>query len=266
MKTIKTSLVVLALITASSASYAETLPFTLSISGAGIDHQSKLELSDLGEGKTIHKLDFKDSAGTAYGLDINYKELPANRSYPSNLDITLRDGNGNKLGYLFFAINNVAFLKRMGEFGLIVDVNGQPVNIDFIFDSDKTGQLRVAALADERLVQDTLVPKFGFQMIRPVVLPETSPGLRSQSYALDNHPYEVNYTLKDMDNGGVQFQFNLSTTQDNQARLLERIWFNADSLGTLREGMFAGKYFDADAGTFKLVFYPAQGQTQPAGT
>lgn len=67
-----------------------------------------------------------------------------------------------------------------------------------------------------------------------------------------------------MDNGGVQFQFNLSSTQDNQARLLERIWFNADSLDTLREGMFAGKYFDADAGTFKLVFYPTQGQTQPA--
>ena len=192
MKTMNASLTALVLITASSTSYAETLPFTLSVSGGGIDHQSKLELSDLGEGKTTHKLDLKDSAGTTYSLDINYKALPANRSYPSNLDITLRDSNGNKLGYLFFAINNVAFLKRMGEFGLIVDVNSQPIDISFSFDSDKTGQLRVATLGEERLVQDTLAPKFGFQMIRPVVLPKTSPGLRSQSYSLDNHPYEVN--------------------------------------------------------------------------
>ncbi len=65
-------------------------------------------------------------------------------------------------------------------------------------------------------------------------------------------------------NGGVQFQFNLNSTRDNKEHLLERIWFNADSLETLREGMFAGKYFDAEAGTIKLVFYPAQGQTQPA--
>ena len=45
---------------------------------------------------------------------------------------------------------------------------------------------------------------------------------------------------------------------------LERIYFNADSLETLREGMFAGKYFDKEAGTFKLVFYPTMGQTSPA--
>lgn len=264
MKTIKASLTALVLISASSISYAETLPFTLSVSGAGIDHHSKLELSDLGEGKTAHKLDIKDSAGAAYSLDIDYKALPANRSYPSNLDVTLRDSDGNKLGYLFFAINNVAFLKRMGEFGLVIDVNGQPVDVVFSFDANKSGKLRVATLGEERLVQDTLAPKFGFQMIRPVVLPETSPGLRSQSYALDSHPYAVNYTLKDMDNGGVQFQFNLNSTRDNKEHLLERIWFNADSLETLREGMFAGKYFDAEAGTIKLVFYPAQGQTQPA--
>ena len=58
MKTIKASLTALVLISASSISYAETLPFTLSVSGAGIDHHSKLELSDLGEGKTsIYWLD-----------------------------------------------------------------------------------------------------------------------------------------------------------------------------------------------------------------
>lgn len=259
----KTSLTALALITASSLAHTETLPFALSVTGADIDHQSALQLSDLGEGKTRHQLSFTDKSGGNYSLDINYKALPANRSYPSNLDITLKDGSGNKLGYLFFAINKVAFLKQMGEFGLIVDVNGQPVSVSFTFDADKRGDLRVASLGDERLVQDTLVPRFGFQMIRPVLLPETGPGLRSQSYALDAHPYEVNYTLKDIDNGGVQFQFNLNSTRDGQNQLLERIWFNADSLATLREGMFAGKYFDAEAGTFKLVFYPTQGQTQP---
>ena len=259
----KTTLTALALITAGGLAHSETLPFTLTVAGAGIDHSSELQLSDLGEGNTTHKVALKAGDNAAYSLDINYKALPANRSYPSNLDITLKDGDGNKLGYLFFAINNVAFLKQMGEFGLIVDVDGQPVNISFGFDSDKKGALRVASLGDERLVQDTLVPKFGFQMIRPVLLPKAGPGLRSQSYALDAHPYQVNYTLKDIDNGGVQFQFNLNSTADGKTHLLERIWYNADSLTTLRQGMFAGKYFDSDAGTFKLVFYPTQGQTQP---
>jgi hypothetical protein len=28
--------------------------------------------------------------------------------------------------------------------------------------------------------------------------------------------------------------------------------------------MYAAKYFDKEAGTIKLVFYPAMGQTEPA--
>jgi len=258
----KLTLAAIALLT-TSLSHAETLPFGLTISGAGIDHQQSLQLSDLGEGTNHHTLDFADTDGKRYQLDMKYKALPANRSYPSNLDVTLRDADGNKLGYLFFAINNVAFLKQMGEFGLIVDVEGKPVDIKFTFDADNSGNLRVADLAEERLVQDTIVPKFNFQMIRPVVLPETDPGIRSQSYALDAHPYEVNYTLKDLDKGVVQFQFNLLGTKGGQQQLLERVYFNADSRATLREGMFAGKYFDPEAGTFKLVFYPAMGQTSP---
>ena len=153
----------------------------------------------------------------------------------------------------------------MGEFGLIVAVDGRPVDIRFRFDAAKVGKLRVADLGEERLVQDTLVPKFGFQMIRPVVLPLLRPGLRSQTYDLDSHPFAVNYSLVDLDNGGVQFQFNLYRKQGGQQQLLERVYFNADSLQTLREGMFAGKYFDADVGSFKLVFYPALGQTGPKG-
>ncbi len=42
-----------------------------------------------------------------------------------------------------------------------------------------------------------------------------------------------------------------------------RLYYNADSLANLREGMFAGKYFDPKNGTFKLVYYPAMGQTEP---
>ena len=87
----------------------------------------------------------------------------------------------------------------------------------------------------------------------------------SRSYAPDDHPLEVNDTLKDLDHGLVRFQFKLYRSEDGQRQLLERIYFNADRLATLREGMFAGKYFDADAGTYKRVFYPAQGQTAPAG-
>jgi hypothetical protein len=258
-------LVTIAALLATGLSSAETLPFQLTIAGAGIDQTRQLELSDLGEGKTSHQLDFTDAKGKAYRFDLNYKALPANRSYPSNLDITLRDAAGNKLGYLFFAINGVGFLKQMGEFGLIVAVDGQPVDIRFNFDADKTGKLRVAELGDERLVQDTLVPKFGFQMIRPVILPLAKPGLRSQSYDLDGHPFAVNYSLVDIANGGVQFQYNLYRKQGDAEQLLQRIYFNADSLETLREGMFAGKYFDAEAGSFKLVFYPALGQTGPKG-
>ena len=102
-------------------------------------------------------------------------------------------------------------------------------------------------------------------MIRPVILPLAEPGLRSQSYDLDGHPFAANYSLVAIANGGVQFQYNLYRKQGEQQQLLERIYFNADSLETLREGMFAGKYFDADAGSFKLVFYPTLGQTGPKG-
>ena len=113
-------------------------------------------------------------------------------------------------------------------------------------------------------MQDTLVSKFNFQMIRPVVLPNTMPGVRSQTYSLDSHPYAVNYTIKNIDNGLVQFQHNLyQLKNDREEHLLERIYFNADSLDTLREAMYAGKYFSENDGAFKLVFYPAMGQTTP---
>lgn len=119
----------------------------------------------------------------------------------------------------------------------------------------------MADLETVHIVQDTLVPKFNFQMPRPVLVLMMGVGIRLQSCALDNHPYAVNYMLKDQDDSQGQFQFNLYSTRDVKGRLLECVYYNADSLKALREGMFAGKYYDKDAGTFKLVYYPAMGKT-----
>lgn len=247
----------------SNIATAETIPFHLSIKGAGIDVSKMLELSDVDEGKTKINFDLNDQSGKKYNFDLKYKKLPNNRSYPTNLDITFKDSKGNKLGYLFFANNGVKFLKQMGVFGLIVDVAGEPVDIKFTFDQNKKGNFNIDDLGDERFVQDTLVSKFNFQMIRPVVLPNTMPGVRSQTYSLDSHPYAVNYTIKNIDNGLVQFQHNLYQLKNGKEHLLKRIYFNADSLDTLREAMYAGKYFSENDGAFKLVFYPAMGQTTP---
>ena len=242
---------------------ADTIPFDLTIKGANVDVSKSLKLSDVEEGKTKINFDFKDRNGKKYSFDLKYKKLPENRSYPANLDITLLDAEGKKLGYLFFANNGVAFLKKMGIFGLVVDVAGEPVDIKFIFNKDIKSDFSVDMLGAERFVQDTLVSKFNFQMIRPVILPDVKAGVRSQTYSLDSHPYAVNYTLQDIDNGLVQFQHNLYQLKDGKEHLLERIYFNADSLETLREAMYAGKYFHEKDGTFKLVFYPAMGQTEP---
>ena len=247
----------------STFSLADTLPFNLTIKGNTFDIQKTLELSDIGEGKTKINFDFKNNEGKKFSFDLNYKKLADNRSYPGNLDVTLKDEQGNKLGYLFLANNGVQALKKLGVFGLIVDVNGEPVDIKFSFDDKKKGSLRVAQLGSERFVQDTLVPKFNFQMIRPVILPAVKPDMHSITYSLDNHPYAINYTMLDKENGNIEFQHNLYAKQGDKNHLLERIYFKADSLETLREAMYAGKYFHKTDGTFKLVFYPAMGQTEP---
>lgn len=257
------SLQLATLLLVANAASAATAPFQLRIAGEQFDVTKHLELSDIGEGKTAINFDFPDQNGKIYNFDLKYKKLPENRSYPSNLDITVKDGSGKKLGYLFWANNGVAALKRIGTFGLVIDVDGKPVDLRFVFDSEKQGNLQVTDLGEERLVQDTLVPKFGFQMIRPVIVPLVDDGIRTKTFSLDHHPYAVNYTLKDIAGGNVEFQFNFYRKENGNAQLLERIYYHADSLETLREGMFAGKYFDDEAGSVKLVYYPAQGQTQP---
>lgn len=246
-----------------SSLVAKDLPFTLTISGKNFDLKKELVISEPHEDKTKINFDFKDKSGTAYNFDLKYKKLPANRSYPSNLDITVKDATGNKLGYIFWANNGTEALKRLGTLGMIVNVNGEPMDVKFNFDADDKGNLFVKDLDGERYVSDTLIPKKGFQMIRPMLVPLVSEGIRQQAYDLDAHPFKIDYTLKDIDNGLVQFQYNLYKKEGDKTQLLERIYFNADSVETLRDGMFAGKYFDKEYGAFKLVFYPTMGQTAP---
>jgi hypothetical protein len=239
---------------------AETIPFDLKISGHNDNFNKNLELSDLGEGKTKINFDFKLD-GKKYNFDLQSVKLASNRSYPTNLDITIKNSDGKKLGYIFYANNGVKFLKKMGEFGLIINILGKPVDFKFIFDKNKKSNYNVANLGSERFIQDTLIPKFGFQMIRPVVVPTVADGVRSIDFKLDSHPYKINYTIKDIDNGLVQFQHNLSSDKNE---LLERFYFNAGDLDTLRESMYAVKYFNEHAGAFKLVYYAANGQLVPA--
>lgn len=260
----KKSLTGLVLTLLSTTIWAETASFDLTIKGAGIDVSRSLELSDVGEGKTKINFNFKDSDGNLYNFDLKYKALPDNRSFPTNIDVTLKDSKGNKEGYLFFANNGVSFLRAMGEFGLLVDVKGNPVDIKFTFDKDIKGNISISDLESERFVQDTLVSSLNFQMIRPVIIPKVKEGVRSQTYSLDSHPYSINYTIKDISNNRIQFQHNLYETSNGNNHLLERVYFNAGSIETLREAMYAAKYFHEKTGTFKLVFYPAMGQTEPS--
>ena len=260
---------VLLLVVSSSAAMAATIPFDINIAGAGIKLERSFQLSDVGEGKTAINVHMKADDGRTYQLDISYNALPSNRSYPAHLDLSLRDSDGNKLAYLFFANNGVSFLKRLGVLGFVIDVHGSPVDIRLIFDGarykrdqQQGGGLRVTSLGDERFIQDTLVEKFHFQMIRPVIVPEVLPGMRSQTYRLDDHPYAVNFTIQDQAAGGVRFKHQLYHLDVEKGHVLTTVYFDAMDLKTLREAMFAAKYFDPKNGVFKLVFYPALGQTE----
>lgn len=239
------------------------LPFELYIQGANIDVKKNLELSHVNGKKTKINFDFTSNSGEKYNFDLKYIPLPDNRSYPTNLDITLKNDKGEKLGYLFWATNGIEFLKQMGTFGMIVDIEGNPVDLKFVFDTNVKGNINVKDLVNERFVQDTLISKFGFQMIRPVVVPLIKDGILSSTYSLDNHPYAINYSIKNIKNGLVEFQHNLYEKKNGKNQLLERIYFQADSIKTLRETMYAGKYFHPKDGVFKIVFYPTLGQLEP---
>lgn len=245
-----------------TTAFADTLPFDLIIRGNGLNIQKSLTISDPGEKGDTVDVHFKNAGGDKFRLTMRYKQLPPNRSYPRNLDITLRDGDGNKLGYLFWANNGTQSLKDMGHIGMITRHGKQIFDTRFSF-KPTSGTLRVSELKEERFVQETLVPSLNLQMIRPVTLPETQPGTLSQSFDLDAHPYAVNYTIKDQPEGGVRFEHSLHAKKGARHQLLEQIYFHADSLKTLRSALYASKYFHETDGTFKLVFYPTMGQTLP---
>lgn len=254
---------ILLLVVSSSTVLAKDFPFTLSMTGENFDIKKELIISEATGDKTKINFNFENKEGTNFNFDLKYKVLPSNRSYPSNLDITIKDASGNKLGYIFWANNGTDSLKKLGTIGMIIDVNGKPLDVKFTFDKNDKGNLSVEDLKGERYVSDTLIPKKGFQMIRPMLVPLVSTDVRRQSYDLDAHPFKIDYTLKNLEKGLVQFQYNLYRKDGRKSHLLARIYYNAGSIETLRDGMFAGKYFDKEYGTFKLVFYPSMGQTTP---
>jgi len=240
--------------------------FDIQISGKNIDKESNsFELFSLTTQKNTpitHR--FKSRQGKQYELMFKYKPLPDNRSYPGNLDITLSDSKGQKIGYLFFATNGIRALKSIGVFGLRVGDGNNLIDVRFIFDrQQRSGSLQLTDLSDERFVQDTLIPSEGFQMIRPVILDKDRDSRMYKAYALDSHPFEVSYSAVQMSPGIVEFRHNLNTTSDQAKPRLLQTYYRASSQENLRSAMFASKYFDSKYGAIKLVFYPALGQTEP---
>ncbi len=164
--------------------WAQTTPLALTIASNGIDVKRTLALSDPGESHDSASIAFGSQSGQTYSLIIKHKDLPDSRSYPGNLDITLKDAEGKSSATCFYANNGIAALRRIGIFGFIVAVKEKPIDVKLRFSDKKPGTLHVAEMGNERLISDTLVPKFGFQMIRPMLLPQTAHGVRSQTYNL----------------------------------------------------------------------------------
>jgi len=238
-------------------------PFSIQVTGDNFSAPcTQYELFDFKTKITSITHAFKDSRGKKYKVTFDSNPLPSNRSYPSNLDITLLDSEDNKLGYLFFANNGIESLNDIGVFGFRVNDGGEMLDIRLIFDEKKSGALQLADLTDERFVQDTLMPSKNFQMIRPVLLKPVGKQL-SKGFSLDSHPFLVNFTAHQVNDGVVEFQHNLYANSENNDELLISTYYHADSMETLRLGMFASKFFDSEYGAIKLVYYPTQGQTEP---
>jgi hypothetical protein len=243
--------------------YADTLPFDLKITGDNFNFSRQCEISDVGEGKTTQTIAFKSLDGAEFSIDWNYKKLPRNRSYPTNIDLNVKDASGKKIGYLFWALNDISFLRKMGEIGMVIDIDGKPVDFKLAFDSKTAGSISESAFLHEPLIQDTIVAKSNFQMIRPVILGRFSNGEAKKEFPLDAMPYKTNFTVNVKANGVARFEQNLISTASGSERLLDQVYFTADSIETLRGAMYATNYFDDKEGTMRMVFYPANGQTEP---
>lgn len=256
------SLTGLAMLMASALCQAASLPFELGITGDEFEFHQRCEISDIDEGKTTQTVAFKSKSGVGYTIDWNYKKLPVNRSYPTNIDLNIKDAAGKKIGYLFWALNDISFLKKMGELGIVVNIEGKPVDFKLVFEHKSSGSLSEATFASEPLIQDTIVTSKNFQMIRPVLMTTFVAGESRKEFTLDAMPYKTNFTAKLAPNGVAKFEQNLISTSDGADRLLDRVYFSADSVETLRGAMYATNYFDRADGTIRMVFYPANGQRE----
>ena len=241
--------------------------FQLTIKGMNFDVKRNLLLGNPSSKNSTLNFNFFDKRKEQYNLALKYKELPSSRSFPSNIDLTVSKGEA-KLGYLFFAVNNLEFLRKIGNFGININIDNDLVNFNFQSDfaRDRKGNIDFNLDLDrERFFQDTLLPKKNFQMIRPVILPLVKKGVRSKEFNLDNHPYSIEYKLLDTGDGTVVFQHNFyEYSKDRSSKnLLFRVYFQSHSMEELREAMYAGKAFNFRDAPAKLVFYPSQGQTEP---
>lgn len=197
-----------------------------------------------------------------YSVKIKYKDLPSNRSFPSNLDITISNNN-KKVSYLFFALNSLEFLSKMENWGIETRINGELTKFNFSGNKKNTRNLYIDQLLNERIIQDTLASQKNFQMIRPVIMDKLSSRGLSKIFSLDKHPFYVEYKAIQITQGVVEIQFNFYEKINNKLTLLNRVYYQAGSLKVFREAMYAAKYFNSNIGPVKLVFYPAFGQTQP---
>ena len=126
----------------------EQLPFTLTIKGNGLDTTESVMLGELGQSNTRYGLAMKPGDKGEYNFELNYKALPSNRSYPANLDINFSQ-NGDKKGYLFWALNDLRALKRFGVIGFMVEVDGEMVDVKMDFGSDTAPSLKATDLGAE---------------------------------------------------------------------------------------------------------------------
>lgn len=258
----KLKLIFVLLFTLPVTSCLASKKMTLTVKGKSIDYIEEINRSTLRQGAFISS--FESDGGKKLELDFKLKKLSGSRSFPKNVDITIKQ-SAKKVGYLFFALNDILFLEKLGEFGLKIKLDSQLVDFNFSFGKLEGGDLDFNDLDTERFFQDTLIPSKGFQMIRPVVVPLISKDIREKEFLLDNHLYSVSYRIINIGNGVIRFEHSLYGIEKKKKELISQFYFSVNTLKDLRRVMYAYKSFNLakDYGTAKLVFYPALGQLEP---
>lgn len=264
MKVNKFLLVIGCVIGTSSLPAFAKVDLLLKISGESLKIEKKIKIDEPLSPDSITEFDFISHTASRYRFKLEYKFLPLNRSYPNNLDITISDAEGNKLGYLFFALNDLSFLEKIGRFGLRVKTPDGVIDFEFLSKQPSQGNLNFSILDSERFIQDTLLESKGFQMIRPVILSSQNMVVRRKEFQLDNYPYSVEFLSKKLIEKRIEFSHNLYKLEESREKsLVLSVYFQANTLKDLREVMFAAKHFRIPEGPAKIVFYPAMGQLEP---